>query len=70
MVETVLLGGIALALAGVVQVSVGRAGRTWSPVAAIRQGLSQLEGSEAETLRAEFRRSVAPPERRPPHGFQ
>ncbi len=68
--ETLLLGGMALALAGVVQVSVRRARRTWSPVAAIRQGLAQLEGSEAETLRAEFRRSVAPPERRPTHGFQ
>lgn len=70
MVDLVLLGGLAVAVAGVVEVSASRSVRTSSRVALLRQTVEWLDGPEAETLRAEFRRSgVALPERRSTPGF-
>jgi hypothetical protein len=64
MVEVVLVGGMAVALAGVV--GMGRWRRRWTSSAAslIRDAVASVDGPEAEALRAEFRESgVALPER-------
>jgi hypothetical protein len=70
MLDMALAGGLAVALAGVVEVAASRSRRTWSGIALLRQTMERLEGADAETLRAELRRSgVVLPERARPRGF-
>jgi hypothetical protein len=70
MTDLMVFGGVVVALAGVVQVASRHQSRAASPVALLREGMMGLEGSEAEALRAEFRRSgVAVPDRRHVDGF-
>jgi hypothetical protein len=70
MLDLALVGGIVVALAGVIQTVTWRQRRGSSPVALLREGMEGFEGSDAEAFRAEFRRSgVVLPSRRPPIGF-
>jgi len=70
MVDLMVLGGVVVAVAGVMQVTARRQRRTASPIALLREGVEGLEGADAEALRAEFRRSgVSLPKRRHPIGF-
>ena len=70
MLDLMVFGGVAVALAGVVQVASWRQSRLASPVALLREGMAGFEGADAEALRAEFRRSgVTLPDRRPVTGF-
>jgi len=70
MLDVMVFGGVAVALAGVVQVASWRQSRLASPVALLREGMAGFEGADAEALRAEFRRSgVTLPDRRPVTGF-
>jgi hypothetical protein len=65
MVDAVILGGVAVALAGMVGVSAWRQGRLTSAATLIRDAMANAHGPEAEALRPEFRRSgVIPPEPR------
>jgi hypothetical protein len=70
MLDLMVFGGVAVALAGVVQVTARRQSRTASTTALLREGMAELEGADAEALRAEFQRSgVSLPERRHATGF-
>jgi hypothetical protein len=70
MLDLVFLGGIVVALAGVLQATMRRQRRVASPLSLLREGMTGFEGSDAEAFRAEFRRSgVVLPERRTPAGF-
>jgi hypothetical protein len=70
MLDLMVFGGVAVALAGVVQVAARRQRRLASPIALLREGMDGLDGADAEALRAEFRRSgVALPSRRDVTGF-
>ena len=70
MLDLMVLGGVVVAVAGVVQVTTRRQRRVTSPEALLREGMEGFEGSDAEAVRAEFRRSgVALPERRQMTGF-
>jgi hypothetical protein len=70
MLDLMLVGGIVVALAGVLQTATRRQRRCASPVALLREGMDGFEGSDAEAVRAEFRRSgVVLPGRRMPAGF-
>jgi hypothetical protein len=70
MLDVILAGGLVVALAGVLQITARREGRSASAVALLREGLEGFDGPDAEAYRAEFRRSgVLLPERRPPAGF-
>jgi hypothetical protein len=70
MLDLMVFGGVVVALAGVVQVASRRQGRFASPTALLREGMRGFEGSDAEAIRAEFRRSgVALPERHHTPGF-
>jgi hypothetical protein len=68
--DVVLAGGLVLAVVGVLQIRARRDRRSASAVSLLREGMQRFEGPDAETVRAEFRRSgVALPERRRPVGF-
>jgi len=70
MLDFMLAGGLAVAIAGVLQVASRQLSRTGSSVALLRDGIESLEGSDAEAFRAEFRRSgVVLPDRPRPAGF-
>jgi hypothetical protein len=71
MLTGMIVGGLVVALAGVLQVSTARRRRrAWPATALLRQAMQGLTSSEALALRAEFGRSgVALPERRRPVGF-
>ena len=70
MLDLMVFGGVVVALAGVVQFASWRQSRVSSPTALLREGMTGFEGSDAEALRAEFRRSgVTLPERRRVTGF-
>jgi hypothetical protein len=70
MLDLMVVGGVVVALAGVVQVASRRQSRFASPAALLREGMTGFEGSDAEAFRAEFRRSgVALPERSRVIGF-
>ena len=70
MLDLMFVGGIVIALAGVLQTATRRQRRSASPVALLREGMGGFEGADAEAFRAEFRRSgVALPNRRLPAGF-
>ena len=70
MVDLMVFGGVAVALAGVVQATARRQRGPASPTALIRESMRGLEGAEAEALRAEFRRSgLSLPERHHTIGF-
>jgi hypothetical protein len=70
MLDLVLVGGIVVALAGVLQSTTWRRRRGASPVSLLQEGMGGFEGADAEAVRAEFRRSgVALPPHRPPAGF-
>lgn len=70
MLDLVFVGGIVVALAGVLQSTTWRRRRGASHVSLLQEGMDGFEGSDAEAFRAEFRRSgVALPRRRPPAGF-
>jgi hypothetical protein len=67
--EIVLTGGLAVAILGVLE-GVGsrrRRARDWEGIAAVREA---MRGTEAGTVRAEFRQSgIVPPHQRRPVGF-
>ena len=70
MLDLVFVGGIVVALAGVLQSTTWRRRRGASHVSLLQEGMDGFEGSDAEAFRAEFRRSgVALPRRRLPVGF-
>jgi hypothetical protein len=70
MLDFMLAGGLAVAIAGVLQVASRHLSRAGSSVALLREGMGGLEGSDAEAFRAEFRRSgIALPDRHRPVGF-
>lgn len=70
MLDLMVVGGIVVALAGVLQTTARRQRRDDSPVALLREGMGAFEGADAEAVRAEFRRSgVVLPTRRLPAGF-
>jgi hypothetical protein len=70
MLDVVLAGGLVVAVAGVVEAAASRSRRQWSGVALLRQTIEHLDGADAETLRAELRRSgLTLPERAQPRGF-
>lgn len=70
MLDVMVVGGIVVALAGVLQTTARRQRRGASPVALLQEGMGGFEGADAEAVRAEFRRSgVALPGRRLPAGF-
>lgn len=70
MLDLMVVGGIVVALAGVLQTTARRRRQHDSPVALLREGMGEFEGADAEAFRAEFRRSgVALPSRRLPVGF-
>ena len=70
MLDLMVFGGVAVALAGALQVRSRRRSRLKSPTALLREGMTGFEGSDAEAIRAEFRRSgVALPERYHTPGF-
>ena len=68
--ELVAIGGLVVAVVGVLEVSVRlqeRPGRRLTPEAAIREA---MRGPEAGVVRAEFRRSgISPPDRPRPAVF-
>jgi hypothetical protein len=70
MLDLMLFGGVVVALAGVLQVASRRQSRGGSSVSLLREGMVGLEGSDAEALRAEFRRSgITLPDRSLKTGF-
>ena len=70
MLDLMLVGGLVVALAGVLQITTRRQSRSASATALLREGMGGFEGPDAEAIRAEFRRSgVLMPERRRPAGF-
>ena len=70
MLDLMVVGGIVVALAGVLQTTARRSRRGDSPVALLQEGMGTFEGADAEAFRAEFRRSgVVLPSRRLPAGF-
>ena len=70
MLDFMLAGGLAVAIAGVLQAASRQLSRGGSSVALLREGIEGLEGPDAEAFRAEFRRSgVVLPDRRRPAGF-
>jgi hypothetical protein len=70
LLDLVFVGGIVIALAGVLQTTVRRQRRDASPLSLLREGMTGFQGSDAEAFRAEFRRSgVVLPEHRTPVGF-
>jgi hypothetical protein len=70
MLDVILAGGLVVALAGVLQITARREGRSASAVALLREGLEGLDGPDAEAYRSEFRRSgIVLPERQHPAGF-
>ena len=70
MLDLMLMGGVVVALAGVLQTAARRQCRDASATALLQEGMGGFEGSDAEALRAEFRRSgVILPRHRPPAGF-
>ena len=70
MLDLMVFGGVVVALAGVVQIASRRERQDVSPAALLREGMTGFEGSDAEAVRAEFRRSgLALPERHRTPGF-
>lgn len=64
MVDLMVVGGVAVALAGVIGISEWRQRWLTDSTSLIRDAMASAQGPEAEALRAEFRRSgVTPPER-------
>jgi hypothetical protein len=71
MLDLMLVGGIVVTLAGALQAAGRRRKRAGSTVALLREGMTGLDGPDAEAVRAEFRRSgIALPERGRPPGFR
>jgi hypothetical protein len=70
MLDLMLTGGVVVALAGVVQAAARRKRESATAVSLLREGMAGFEGSDAETIRAEFRRSgVILPAPHRPAGF-
>jgi hypothetical protein len=66
----VVVGGIVLAIAGVIQAASRWESRGAPDESLLREGMTGFEGPDAEAVRAEFRLSgIALPERKRPVGF-
>ncbi|HEY7138509.1 MAG TPA: hypothetical protein VIE44_00240 [Methylomirabilota bacterium] len=66
----VVVGGLLVAVAGVLQAASRRESRRAPVESLLREGMAGFEGPDAEAVRAEFRLSgIALPERQRPVGF-